>query len=390
MNVIRWMASIYIMMFLAISITLQAQEKHALLQKKVPVTNTSLSLDALSALISKQAGIYLSFNANKVTAEKKIVLQKRVYTVEELLELIKSNTGSSYRMYQDHVIFQADRKAADMVISTIKTNTSKKAEIRSTVTKGIPINNKEDKKAVQSSSYLTKITIENTNPSSLKQLNIEPVKVPQLLKKPPLPPLLQKPGFTAQRPAYSPNIPKASWYAEGGIALDEIFYLQPTLTAGHPFLHAIFGWSSNFQVSGSRYGLGTSLPLKNNWRIGLQVTTGKLARDFNFRGVRDTVQKLTVKSDLHRLSLLAEKHLNRKIIIKAGLVFNILNSSYFRNGSPITIATSDYEGTNGDEAFYTVRPLYTLSNSFKTTESSNIKTWIGFQASIFYRINFSD
>lgn len=390
MNVIRWVTSIYIMVFLAISINLQAQEKHALLQKQVRVTNTLLSLDALSAMISKQTGIYLSFNANKVTADKKIAFQKRMYTVKELLELIKSNTGSSYSIYQDHVIFQANRKTADhKVVSTLKNTPLKKAGSRSIANKNISTDKKEDKQVVRSSSYLTKIVEQNIIFSSpLKQLNIEPIKVPQLLKTPSLPPLSQKPGFTAQRQTYSPNIPKASWYAEGGWVLDENFYLQPTLTAGHPYLHAVFSWSSNFQVSGFRYGLGTSFPLKNDWRIGLQATTGKLARDIDFKGVRDSSKSMTVKSDLHRLSLLVEKHLNRNIIIKAGPVFNLLHSNYFQNGSPVTITTSGYDGTNGDREFYTIRPLYTLSNTFKTTESSNTKTWIGFQASLFYRINF--
>lgn len=130
------------------------------------------------------------------------------------------------------------------------------------------------------------------------------------------------------------------------------------------------------------------VPLNDEWRIGLMVTTGKLNRNINFSGIRDTLKNITVKSELHRLAIQVEKSLRPNLILKAGPVFNLLKSSYYQNGTPVTIATSGYEGTNGDREFYTVRPLYTLSNSYKDTESTNTKTWIGFQVSLCYRFNF--
>lgn len=493
MDVTRWRTLIYIMVCLTISTNIRAQENRAPLQKQVRITNTLFSIDSLSTLITAQTGVFLSFNSNKVAAGKKIVTQRRSYAVEELLELIRSNTRSDYKIYKDHVIFHGGNKkhapiketfpseakrtatqtaskyktsktSASSVakkagtntispdksklssaksavtdetkpLSAAKTNTaslnksSQSSEKSVTTAETKPHTASVDKTNVKSSATNTKgivssqsstkspttietkdtissakstATIEtkettssqsSTNPSTaeIKTQNtpsfpLESLKLqgPQMLK--PSITLLLKPAIMAQRPTLSP--PKTRWFADAGFTVDDVLYLNASITAGHKYLHGFFSWSSSFKVSGFRYGLGSMVPLNDEWRIGMMVTTGKLSRNIDFSAIRDTLKNINVKSELHRLAIQVERSLRPNLVVKAGPVFNLLKSSYYQDGTPVTIATSGYEGTNGDSEFYTVRPLYTLSNSYKDTESTNTKTWIGFQVSLCYRFNF--
>lgn len=458
MNVTRWGTFIYIMVCLTISTNIQAQENRAPLLKQVRITNTLFSIDSLSTLITVQTGVFLSYNSNKIATGKKIVTQKRSYAVEELLELIKSNTGSGYKIYKDHVIFHGGDKIKGTVSGSTKPTSKKEGIISQTASVDVDKTNtksastakiKPPSVAKSTSTYIEKtgksssgntktnpispfaakkantdtISLDKSSQSSAKSITIaetkprtasvdktnaessattetknttsnqstttnpfplEPLKPKQMLK--PSITLLLKPAIMAQRPTPSPQ--KTRWFADGGFTADDVLYLNASITAGHKYLHGFFSWSSSFKVSGFRYGLGSMVPLNDEWRIGMLVTTGKLNRSIDFSGVRDTLKNITVKSELHRLAIQVEKSLRPNLVVKAGPVFNLLKSSYYQDGTPVTVATSGYEGTNGDREFYTVRPLYTLSNSYKDTESTNTKTWIGFQVSLCYRFNF--
>ncbi len=451
MNVTRWDALIYIMVCLIISINIQAQESRVPLQKQVRITNTLFSIDSLSTLITAQTGVFLSFNSNKIAAGQKVQTRKHSYTLAELLELIKSNTGSDYKIYKDHAIFHGgdvdktrsattakvkgpsvakSNKASEQVSAksttttkakskdttplqsvaksttiasnqssarsttiaeVLKSNTtprqsSAKSTITETKIKDTTSNQSPTKSTTITEALKSNTTFSETANNTISSFPLEPLtaKAPQMQK--PSITLLSKPATIAQRATSSPQ--RTRWFADGGFTVDDVLYLNASITAGHQYLHGFFSWSSSFKVSGFRYGLGSMLPLNDEWRIGVMATTGKLSRNIDFSGVRDTLKNVTVKSELHRLAIQAEKSLSPNLVVKAGPVFNLLKSSYYQDGTPVTVATSGYEGTNGDREFYTVRPLYTLSNSYKATESTNTKTWIGFQVSLCYRFNF--
>jgi hypothetical protein len=385
MNVTRSGALIYIMVCLTISVSMQAQENRAPLQKQVRIMNTLFSIDSLSRLITVQSGVFLSFNSNKVAAGRKIVTQKRSYAVAELLDLIKSNTGSDYKIYKDHVIFHGGDKTIPVSLVNKPSSAKPKTATSISAAKSSRTSTRSSRNpTANTETHLPQKPTANTETQfNNAPLDLEPLKT--TMQKPSIT-LLLKPAIIAQHPTPFPK--KTRWFADAGFTVDDVLYLNTSITAGHKFLHGFFSWSSSFKVSGFRYGLGSMVPLNDKWRIGLMVTTGKLKRNINFADARDTLNGITVKSELHRLAIQVEKSLRPNLIVKAGPVFNLLRSSYYQDGTPVTIATSGYEGTNGDREFYTVRPLYTLSNSYKNTESANTKTWLGFQVSLCYRFNF--
>lgn len=189
------------------------------------------------------------------------------------------------------------------------------------------------------------------------------------------------PGNTPE--AYNDD---SRWLLQTGVQADDAVYFQPTVMAGLQYVYLVAGWGTNFHSSGFRYGLGGMLPLRSGWRINAQATTGKLTSP----GVAiDSIRTFEARSSLHRLSLQLEQRLGRRWKVSAGPVFNYLATTYYVNGKAASFSEhgTAAQGLN-DKTLYTVKPLYTISNSYERTTASNVKTWVGLQVSIFYRINF--
>src|SRR6185369_7166562 len=141
------------------------------------------------------------------------------------------------------------------------------------------------------------------------------------------------------------------------------------------------------------YGIGTSLKMQNDWRINLFATTGSTSKSYDslsFSLVDSMIisnhRIIKASGDLLRFGLTIEKKINTRIVLQAGLLYNSLTTKYTTNGAPISIGSF---GPNADKTIYAIAPAYSLSNSYKPTSDSNVKTWLGVQFSIFYVFNFS-
>ncbi|WP_212005417.1 hypothetical protein [Chitinophaga sp. HK235] len=164
-----------------------------------------------------------------------------------------------------------------------------------------------------------------------------------------------------------------------GFTVDESFYANPGLQAGMPFLYVTASWSSNFTTSGFRYGLGTSVRLAEDWRLHLQGTT--------MNGMVFPYDSLgwpkSIKMQLLKLSLNAERRLGDHFRLQAGISLNSLQTEYFNRDMPMPLNKAEDVALKGVKYF---KPLYTISNSYSPDESRNNRLWIGFQIGLYYHI----
>lgn len=171
-------------------------------------------------------------------------------------------------------------------------------------------------------------------------------------------------------------------YAAAGLLADESFYINPTIQAGLPFLYAIGSRSTNFSFSMLRYGAGTSVRLSDNWRLHAQATIGRIeAAGYDSLGFIP----VTVKAQLHKLSLVAEKQIGHHWRLQFGAALNNLQTTYYRHGKQAPLNKEENEALANIKYF---KPPYTISNNFSPGASRSNKLWIGFQAGILYRFNF--
>jgi len=170
-----------------------------------------------------------------------------------------------------------------------------------------------------------------------------------------------------------------SFLVNTGVSADEVYYANPTIQMGFPFLYGIASWSTNFKVSGFRWGGGISARVAEDWRIHLQATTGSQQESFDTVGV-----PRMLKTRLLKVGLLAERQLNERLRIQAGVVWNNLLIRYQGDSSLTPSTPREMDDVYNQLNF--IRPPYTISNSYG--EGRNTKAWIGFQLGIFYNINF--
>lgn len=176
-------------------------------------------------------------------------------------------------------------------------------------------------------------------------------------------------------------------FAQAGFAADEVLYVHLQAKAGITLAYGIVSWSSNFSVSGFRYGVGSSYPLKNGWLIQLEATTGKLSKETLVRTNLDTATTrypIRVDSRLRRISLFAQKSVAPHLSMYAGPVFNHLKSTYRFSTFPTSLESIKQGISASEKDYSTIIPPYTLSSS-PPQQLENVKTWIGFQIGISYR-----
>ncbi|MCF6402480.1 porin family protein [Chitinophaga filiformis] len=177
-------------------------------------------------------------------------------------------------------------------------------------------------------------------------------------------------------------------FVQAGFAADDALYANLQAKAGITLVYGIVSWSTNFSVSGFRYGAGISYPLNNGWLIELEATTGKLFKETPIHIDDDTTNTrppLFVNSRLQRVCLFAQKSIAPHLSVYAGPVFNHLKSTYQLSTWSLSVATLQEISLTPEKDYMTIRPPYTLHRS-PAEEIEDIRVWIGFQIGISYRL----
>lgn len=420
-----------------------AQTVSPLLDKQVRVPAKEVNIITLGELITAQTGFILSFNAQKIIAQKRLRLQHSSYSIRQLLSMIKEATSAEYTIYQEHVIFhrvtnntatvttlatshtarhdtkplyaagvnqshanasvrQVKLPVAKLSGNIVHHRTSSQPEQTQTKTRlqpGVQTDHTDKKTGTTTNMMSGTITGRSLNnimgnnsptynrPYLLSYLTPATIAVPVV--KPATPVFLPvTPAVQPHKRRYEhekPGLLKS--FVLAGFGADEIFYANLQAKAGLTLIYGIADWSSNFSVSGFRYGLGSSYPLRNDWLIQLEATTGNLSKETSVRGSGDTSTRripLDVRSRLQRISLFAQKSIAQHLSVYAGPVFNHLKSNYHLNSRQVSPATITQTTLATEKDYSTVKPPYTLGNS-APAEPENIKTWIGLQIGINYR-----
>ena len=419
------------------------------LDKQVHVPAKEVNIITLGDLITAQTGFILSFNAQTIIAQKRLRLQHSSYSIRQLLSMIKEATSARYTIYREHVIFHRVTNNTVSTLNTNHTANTRVRQIKLPATKlsGNIVHHRtsslpeqtlnkthlqsdgqaDQQTAVPSSrssnnsdsTYQGIITADHTDsktgtttnmmsgtitggsmnkmasdsrptynrPYLLSYLTPATIAVPAI--KPATPVFL--PVTSAVQPHKQPYKHEKPGlfkpFVLAGFGTDEIFYANLQAKAGLTLIYGIANWSSNFSVSGFRYGAGSSYPLRNGWLIQLEATTGKLAKETSVRRNSDTATAgipLDVRSRLQKISFFAQKSIAQHLSVYAGPVFNHLKSAYLLNNRQVSQATITQTTVATEKDYSTVKPLYTLSNS-ASEEAENIKTWIGLRIGINYR-----
>ena len=350
-----------------------AQSVTPSLHKNVTLSAGNLRFDRLLHLITQQTGIKFSLNTQKFKPSRIIHVQRGIQRVDELLTEIKNSTGIDYTLLGDHIIF-IDRPAVKAVaVSNVVAVRKAGTTTNAAATKNAVTAAKEETGPVfipnpvgLASTDMRVYPIQADKNSLVKVDTISATPKNQLPRK------------------HVPTPTRSGFFVDAGLMVDETFYVNPSLRAGWPFLYGIAQWSTNFTVSGFRYGVGGALRLNDQWQIGLMATTGVNSKEYpeNINGSLPI--PITIKTSLQKIGLQAQTKINGHLQLQFGPVLNILSTKYYNPlGTPTPLFVSE-----SDVAEY-IKPPYTIRDTYSPISAQNTRIWIGLQAGLFYEINFS-
>jgi hypothetical protein len=356
---------------MSIAISVSGQPALPTLHKNVDLPAEDLRFDMLLHLITEQTGIKFSLNTQKFRPSRMMHVRKGRQSVDELLLTIRKSTGIAYTFVGDHIIF-IDKPS----VATIVKKRSAPAPAPDPVSAPAPAST-----VVLVFTPLSRAGIDNGYPSIV--VRVDSLKTPAPVSEKPAPHRSRSPGRQSSRPR-SPR--ETGFFAGVGLAADETFYIDPSLRAGWPFLYGMVQWSTNFNVSGVRYGIGGSLGLTNTWRLGLQATTGAYSKTYQQELGGPLPIPLTMRSTLQKIGILAEARIGRSLQLQFGPVLNLLSTKYYNTlGIPTPLFLSE---ADANSQYRYIKPPYTLEDTYSAISTGNTKIWIGLQAGLFYSINF--
>ena len=379
---------IWLSAFLLLTITKSnAQRESINLQKTVVIATGPHQLDSLLHLINKQTGAKFSLNTKKFPASKKIYITNNKQSINSLLSAIKRSTGIYYAVLGDHIILLDNPPAENLSKPAVVKTKPVHESHRQTIKK--PANDQNRPDAVIITPRNTPIQIHNTFDSTI----VVPIVVPHGDSLISHFTNVKRLSAHADKSSSTGNSVKEkrsseiNLFVKGGLATDDVFYCSPTIQLGLPYFYGIASWNTNFNISELRYGIGFSIPVKEQWKLHLQASTGKLSSSpSSFSLFDSTSRRWKAKSALHMVALLAEANISNRFTIQFGPTVNIMRIDFYKDGKKTS------PGITGDSAikrFKLLRPVYTISNNYSASSSQATKIWIGLQVAIFYNLNLS-
>jgi hypothetical protein len=411
-----------------------AQHNTVNLHRLVEIKTPGISLDALLHQITAQTGARFSINTRKFPAQKVIAIHTGKQTIQNWLDQLHQHTGIYYATLGDHIILLDNpphTPAKQPPHTTGNNNTS---------VKNIPVAPRPNNTPVaKRTSASNRTGAKNAAPRNEQPVTQQPTVPPHTsptASTHPSPPLdtpvvkdtaanmpaaaignstakdtagIDSAARTAFAPVpgsrtanqqrnaktpttrHTPSVAAGNkhngqqgifhdLFAKGGLAADDVFYANAMVQAGIPYVYGIVGYGSSFKLLGFRYGLGASLPLSNKWRLHLQVTTGRLASQFDSLSIH-----WQFKTQLHRAGVMAEVNAGNNLSIQFGPVLNIMKLRFYSNGNNTAPGLTR---AMADEKFNLIQPIYTLSDNYSVTSANSTKLWVGLQISFLYRFNF--
>ena len=361
------------------------------LQRTIVIPANAIQLDSLIHLINKQAGVKFSINARKFPAARSIRIKNHKPTIAGILSEINKSTGVYYAVFENHIILLDNPPPAKR--KTTNTTPTKKNTVKHTppAARRQPQPNKKTPSSKHTTVPASTQPITASDSGSHKSPVGDTLQVtPAIPVKPDT--LKTQPSARKQRgitniqsaPSSSTQTEKKAFAGnlliKGGLSADDIFYCNPTIQVGIKYVYGIASWSTNFKLSGFRYGLGGAVPLSDEWKLHLQVTTGNLSSTFDTTG-----QRWEFKTQLHRAGCIAEVKLSPRLSVQFGPVFNLMKLTFYRGGKKEAPGLSS---THIDNKFNLLQPVYTITDNFSGNKAQSTKSWIGFQAGIFFDLNF--
>ncbi|WP_344978170.1 hypothetical protein [Compostibacter hankyongensis] len=390
---------ILLTLFLAIPCLALSQKKTERAQVLFLPART-IRLDSLGDYIARTSGFFLSFSTDKINPGKKIAFNGASMKLDDLLTYLDDQYQITSEIMGNHIILFRDNSSRRAVQSE-KAKSELRASTRKSGAPGdVPAAGPENVPEPSVTAVRPVVRYEIQAIAMSVRSGREGEKLVRQADT--------LPAGASRLPSFSREIPASvfkgekkksrsdnGFYLSAGLTANEVFYANPGIRAGLPWLFATAAWKTNFKASGFFYGMGSAVPLSKNWDISFSLSTGTLSKDFSWPfsnpdSTHLSDSTLHLKSRPISLGLFAARQINDRWSFEFGPVINFMRSSYALSGiDPVgSSLPSGPPGTDPYKEYYLIRPPYSLGASYDEKRGSGKKIWIGFQLGVFYRLRY--
>jgi len=371
-----WKATVVLNILLCYALTGFGQSTS--LKNNITYTCRAEQLGSVIQALSKQSGYEFIYSRDLVDISKTVSLTVKNKSIDEVLALIETQLDVSFKVSDRHIIVKNNpkSKAAELHVATVEVPALELSDslLITSISRSLPVVAFEshaallqdhlDKKISEVQKLLGARTPRNIPAHYISRINL--------------------------------NNGHRGWFAAVGASFGD-GGAGVELQTGMPYLYAVFQphVTSGNGFYGS-YGVGNSFDLRGNFSFNTiymysSCTTAETEYPFRGRmlptgpGIRTTQ---TVRT--HQVKLMIQYAINKRFIVRAGPVLNYQNTLTDVVITPTTISPEESSGY-GSITPTNIKVVNRNGQLVPTQNSTrSLDSWIGWDASILYRINFSE
>lgn len=378
-RIIRWKGtvvhSILALAFMTCCFPVVAQ---SLRNVRITYTCQSLSLEKVMEHLSDRTGLYFVYSSDKIAVGSPVTLRVKDKPLEEVLTDMGKQLNLSFKIHDRHIAITSNPVL--MVALHV-----------------VPLKKVQEPTAAPKPIYTATTTVQPIETSEF--VTQRAVELPSLQEKnnkymAPLRPYLDAARLKRVPLKYMKSAARkinSGWFVSGGTLIND-YSLGFEVQAGFRSAYLVFSpaWMQGKQLH-EAWGIGSSIPVSERLSINPVYTYASLKSSETVTPsiTNSFAYQSTSTGYHHQLKLMLQYAVNRNINFRAGATFNISQTNF--KYQPIDnrpVFTSNMINSQPWEDHYnnhiTMEPRTIKSIPDVTTN----RFWLGWEASVSYRINF--
>lgn len=352
---------------------LQAQN---ILQKKITAKFGGMKLSEALQQIEEQTNVHFIYSSNVVDPSKKVTSTQGRQSLGEILDTFSRDFNLEFKTVNEYVII---KKAAAIPAPPTLTLTVQKTE---TTQESEPASEEPAQfiraRHYTESNYTQRFDLSNhLYRNNLFKLDSARLRNTLLTIKP------------------SSRVKASRFFASAGLFVND-FSGGVEIQAGLRRLYGVF--NTSFADDGYvrlGYGLGSNIPLGNRFSVSPVYTFASFKQISSGGLTTISEDGYFIKAQHHQIKLMVQYSFARNFVAKLGPTFNFMSLNFTEQQQQFISAAGRVQGRyqaqpnhQGNIFFLDPKAQYTNFTSPNSSYDA-YKSWVGFEAGIYYSINFS-
>jgi hypothetical protein len=368
-------------MALWISVDVRAQAVDGILTKGISLSYQDKRFHDVVEDLERVTGLHFIYSSNKIEVNGRVTLSAYGHSLDDVLTQLGKQLNLAFKVQGKYVVIKTGPAVSKSISqTTASTHASEPAE------------------EVYASSL-----IENQSPDT-RDFSAATLSYPQLKKDlQTLQVYFDSDVLQKIPPQYIRKIGqrhRLGWFASGGVMMND-YSAGAVFQAGMRSLYFVMGssWTSNSKYHGS-YGLGSSIKFARNFSVNPAIMfspmkeTNTHTTTFYGHKVDENVQ---LKAGHWQMKWMVQYALGRHINLNFGPTINRLHTSFTTQDVSVS-RYSQVAGFIGDPQGFSAYGREPATEPMVTTvvivdrrqrQYQTLQYWVGWEASVSYRINFS-